>query len=300
MKLQSLMNSRQVGNLGLRLCRILSPKSGYALADFIAARLATRRDGPLVQAIRYNQWVAQGGNLASEELDNSVSEVLRHTARAFYLFFHYLEDIPWLRDFVILDDEQIKMVAESQAQQRGLLILGVHMCYFDVAMIGLVHHGWNALALSLPETTPVIEWQHDLRRRSGLEIVPATIHNLRLVIQRLQAGGIVATGIDRPMGEVKYNPYFFGRPSHAPVHYIQLALRAEVPVRLLVPVLETDNHIHFLLSPEIKLKHFSDRKEELLYNAHQVLNIASEYIARYPRQWGMSWPVWPDSLEQIP
>ena len=300
MKLQSALNSRRVGEYGLRLCRALPPKAGYALADFIAARMAARKDSALVRAIRANQWVAQGERLNADELDRATSEVLRHTTRAFYLFFHYLEDASWLRDFVVLDAELAKLNAASQLHQRGLIVLGVHMCYFDVAMISLVHHGLRAVALSLPQATPMVEWQHELRRRSGLEIVPASIHNLRLVIHRLQGGGTVATGVDRPMGEVKCKPEFFGRSSHAPVHYIQLALKAQVPVRMLAPVLEQDGRIHFLISQEIEMQYYPDRQEELLCNAQQVLDVAAEYIARYPQQWGMSWPVWPDVIQQVP
>lgn len=300
MKVQSALNSRRVGEYGLRLCRALPPKAGYALADFIAARMAERRNSALVRAIRVNQWVAQGKKLSAEELDQAVHEVLRHTTRAYYLFFHYLEDASWLRDFVILDADLAKLNTASQGGERGQIILGVHMCYFDIAMIGLVNHGLRAIALSLPQATPMIEWQHELRRRSGLEIVPASMHNLRLVIHRLQAGGTVATGVDRPMGEVKCEPEFFGQPSHAPVHYIQLALKAQVPVRLLVPVLEQDGRIHFLMSDEIEMQHFPDRQEELLCNAQLVLKVAAEFISRYPQQWGMTWPVWPGIVDQVP
>jgi lauroyl/myristoyl acyltransferase len=300
MKLQSTLNSRRVGEIGLSLCRALSPRAGYALADFIAARMASRRNSALVRAIRANQWVAQGECLSAEELDRSVSEVLRHTTRAFYLFFHYLDDSSWLRNFVFLDAELVKLNAASQLHQRGQILLGVHMCYFDIAMVGLVHHGLKATALSLPQATQMVEWQHELRRRSGLEIIPASMHNLRLVIERLRAGGTVATGVDRPMGEVKCNPEFFGHPSHAPVHYVQLALKTQVPVRMLVPVLKEDGCVHFLISQEIEMRRFSDRQEELLYNTQQVLKVAAEFISRYPRQWGMSWPVWPDIFGQVP
>ncbi|MFN2298407.1 MAG: hypothetical protein ACK2UB_06130, partial [Anaerolineales bacterium] len=39
---------------------LLPPRLGYAAADFIADRIASRRDAGMVQAVRANQWVARG------------------------------------------------------------------------------------------------------------------------------------------------------------------------------------------------------------------------------------------------
>ena len=67
----------------------------------------------------------------------------------------------------------------------------------------------------------------------GLEILPATIANIRQLIRRLQAGEMVITGVDRPTSDLKYHPVFFGRPAQLPTHYIYLALKAHVPIVLL-------------------------------------------------------------------
>ena len=297
---RSLLDSRWVGELGLGIGRTLPPALGFRLADFIAARLAARKTSPLARAVRANQWMIQGGAITAPELDRAVQEVLSHTVRSFYLLYHYLDNDAALRGFLVVDDDLAALIAAYQARQRGQLLLGVHMCYFDLALQGLARNGLRALALSLPQASPVIEWQHELRRRSGLEIVPASLPNLRLVLERLRAGEMVTTGADRPMGEVKCTPEFFGRPSHVPVHYIQLALKARVPVRVLAPVMQADGRIQIIASAEIEMEPCADRQEELLSNARRVLEIVASFIVRYPRQWGMTWPVWPDIDNKIP
>jgi lauroyl/myristoyl acyltransferase len=95
------------------------------------------------------------------------------------------------------------------------------MCSFDLVYQAITSMGLKTIGLSLPHETEAIAWQHQLRRKVGGEIIPATMSNLKHVIRRLQAGEIVVTGIDRPMDDLKYYPRFFDLPAHLPVHYVQ-------------------------------------------------------------------------------
>jgi lauroyl/myristoyl acyltransferase len=300
MGLQRLVDSSTAGAWGLRLARALPPGMGLWVSDWIARRVAARKELPLVKAIQANQRVVQPERCVSDSaLNAAVVEVLRHTVRAFYLLFHNLDNEVVLRGFIAPDPLIDQLVLESHQHQRGVLLLGMHMCYFDLALQGLARSGIQALALSLPETTQAIDWQHELRRRSGLEILPATRQNLRLAIQRMQAGEFAVTGVDRPLQETKYTPRFFGHPAQLPVHYVQLALHAKVPVRLLAPVMTGKGKIQILFSPEIEMREYLDRTQALLLNAERILDFASDVIARYPTQWGITWPVWPQLQQEI-
>jgi lauroyl/myristoyl acyltransferase len=296
----SLLDSRRVGELGLYIGQVLPLSLGYCLSDSIAAVLAVRRSSAMVRAVRANQWRVRGEKISGKELDRAVRETLRNVVRSFYLLFHYLDDDTALRNFIVMDAELQALADACKSHNCGILVLGIHMSYFDLALHGLVRNGLHPLALTLPQGTEAIEWQHELRRRSGLEILPASIHNLRLVIKRLEAGGMVTTGVDRPMCEPKVTPLFFGKPANVPVHYIQLALKANVPVRLLAPIMRPDGRIQVLSSGDIEMQHCSDRQEELVFNARRVLEFAESVIVRYPQQWGMTWPVWPDIRDQVP
>jgi KDO2-lipid IV(A) lauroyltransferase len=293
MDVHRLLSSHMAGYFGLGLARCLPPKAGFKFCDWIARRTATDSSLAFVQGIRSNQLAISGGMLDQAALDERVEGVLRHTVRAFYLLFHYLRNDAALRGFLELDEALEQLILQSRAQREGgLLVLGVHMCYFDLALQGLARRGLRAFALSLPETTPAIDWQHSLRQRAGVEIVPATPHNLRWTVERLRAGEIGVTGIDRPIPNGKYKPHFFGRPANLPVHYIQLAINAGAPVQLLAPVVNEQGRIRVLAAPQLEMVPCADRREELLVNAERVLAQAEQFIAAHPEQWGMTWPVW--------
>jgi lauroyl/myristoyl acyltransferase len=109
----------------------------------------------------------------------------------------------------------------------------------------------------------------------------------------------VFTALDRPLAKTKYQPLFFGRASHLPVHYISLAIKAEVRVIVAASVWMPDRRYHFLISEPIYLTRYPDRQTELIKNAEAVLQVAESYIRQYPEQWSMFFPVWPAALNEV-
>jgi lauroyl/myristoyl acyltransferase len=118
--------------------------------------------------------------------------------------------------------------------------------------------------------------------------------NLKHVIRRLQAGEIVVTGIDRPMEDLKYHPRFFDLPAHLPVHYVQLALAAKVPVLLMASFRLPDGRFEMSSSDIITLHNQTDRKSELVENAERILELAEKFILKAPEQWTVFHPIWPE------
>lgn len=300
MDLQSLLNSRRAGILALRLSRVIPPGLGCLLADTLADRIASRRQLPMVQAIRANQWVISGGQLDSSQLDTAVSNSVRHIAQSFYTLFHNINDLEGLWDHVCSDPQAEGFLERIIEAKEGLVLVGVHLGNFDLVLqlAGLL--GMRGIVLSLPKSGEAIEWQHNIRRHAGVDIVPATLSNLRDVIQRVKDGETVITGVDRPMEGLKYHPMFFGRPASIPVHYISIALRAKVPLVLMASIIRSDGKVHILISDFIEMQSYSDRRTELLYNAERVLEIAAEFISQAPHQWSVIKPVWPEVIEEVP
>ncbi len=300
MDLQKILNSRQAGVLALRVSRAVPPRLGFFLADKIAKMIAKRQDLPLVQAIRSNQWVVRGEPNDSKQLDQAVVETLSFLGRSFYEIFHNINDLKGLES--LMDESPIMehIIQRSQEGKRGLLVLGVHMGNFDLMMQVAAQRGLNALALSLPKNTEAIEWQHQYRRSAGLEILPTSQSSLRIAIERLKNGGTVLTGIDHPLAEAKYKPHLFGYPANIPVHYIQIALKADVPVILLASVKDLAGKYQTFSSDEITFIHYKDRHEQIILNAETILAYAERFIQPTPEQWVVVQPVWPDAVKRMP
>jgi KDO2-lipid IV(A) lauroyltransferase len=181
-----------------------------------------------------------------------------------------------------------------------MIIVSVHHSSFDLMMQTAALLGFKAQALSLPNPRGGYEIQNDMRRQVGLEITPASKSSIRQAIERLKGRGTVITGIDRPIPGTNYCPLFFGRPARVPVHHVQLALQANVPVYVVGSHLQADGTYEAESSDPIYMQPYSDRRTEILKNAESVLKVAADFIRRAPTQWSMYFPVWPEAEYELP
>lgn len=295
---QRFLDSRFSLALALLLGRLMPAWAGYAFADWVATRLiAARRNAPLVRAVRANQWVVHGENLASAALDRAVAETLRNTARALFDLYHYLPNPTATQRRFVLDEVGQNLIRRPEFEERGLVIAGLHMSAFDLILQSLCRQGMKPLVLTIPNPQGGRRIEFEIRRRSGMNVLPASIPALRQSIHHLQKGGIVLSGIDRPVESPSSRPRFFGRPSSLPTHCAYLALKAHVPVMIMVAQYEPDGKYHVYTSNLIEMEHRPRREEELLYNTEKVLHVAEEFIRRAPHQWSISLPVWPEVME---
>jgi KDO2-lipid IV(A) lauroyltransferase len=205
-------------------------------------------------------------------------------------------------DKFILPPELLQVINESHSPTSGCgkIVVGVHLSNFDLAMHTIVHYGWRGLAITVSELPGGYQKQLDLRRSSGMEILTASVSTFRTAIDRLKAGEMVLTGIDRPLDDPKHWPKFFGHPAPLPVHHIYLALKANVPIILLAVIMDTNGFYTIQVSPPIYMKPNPDRNLELISNAEAVLTVAEQFISRAPQQWAMFFPVWPALSETVP
>lgn len=297
---QAMINSRIGVALALGLGRITPPKIGYLLARFAADRISGRRNWGLVQAVRVNQWVVSQKKLSGPELDQAVQVTFRNQARFLFDLYHHLDDAANMDARIIFSPQCEQIIRRSQHQKEGTVVVGVHTGNFDFVMQTAARCGLRALTLAAPETGGGYHWQNEIRRRQGLEIIPASMASLREATDRLNAGRTVLTGIDRPQPGSKYRPMFFGCPAAVPVLHIYLALKAKVPVIVVAAIQHPDRVYEIMASDPIEMQPHPDRHTEIIQNAETVLNVAAEFIRMAPQQWSMFYPVWPDVQAELP
>ena len=133
-----------------------------------------------------------------------------------------------------------------------------------------------------------------------MRLLPASVGALRQALKHLQKGGMVLTGIDRPIPDPEVHPRFFGRPAALPVHHIFLATKAHVPIVIAATNLQDDGKYHVCASEWIEMDHGPDPAAEMLRNAEQVLGVAEHFIGQFPQQWSVPLPVWPQVLDLVP
>ena len=298
--LQRINDSPFIISLISTLGRALPLQVGHSLADFAAGQIANRRDSKLVRAVRTNQWVVRGESLEKDALDRAVLETLRHSARSIFDLYHYIQNPEATRQLFVLDSTTRQLVQRPEFDRRGLMLVGLHLSSFDLALHWLYRLGLRPLVLTIPDPQGGRRSEYERRKRTGINLVPGSIGAIRQAFRFLQLGGVVVTGIDRPVPGQKVCPRFFGRPAALPMEHIFLATKAHVPVMVIVTNLQPDGKYHLLTSELIEMDSHPNREVEALQNAEKVLGVAKPFIQQAPQQWTISLPVWPEILDLVP
>ncbi len=294
MDLQKLTNSRFGVSLGLALGRITPPGLGYRLSALVARRIAARKDSPMVKAVRANQWVARGENLSPAELDEAVCQVFAHAGRCFVDLYHNLQNRQGLLSRVIDNAASQRLIEISQPGGQGCFFVAPHLSNFDIVMLALAYRGLQGQALTYGQPTGGYQIQNNIRAQTGLEITPVSDEAHRKAIARLKAGGLVATGVDRPIRRKAHSLTFFGRPSPLPAGHIRMAMQAGVPVLVGAAHMRPDGLYELLLSEPIPMQSHPDPDEAIRINGEAVLREIEIFIHQAPGQWLMYYPVWPE------
>lgn len=300
MNLQAIFNSRYGIGLALALGRILPPPAGYFIANNASKLIARRKQSQQVRAVRVNQWVVSKRKKDSASLDRSVREVFKHSARCIYDMYHYYQNLPLLKKKVRFSDRAIQLIEESQTQAKAAVLVGPHLSNFDLCLQALAWRGLKVLVLSYPQPTSGYEWQNKLRTIKGMETIPLSIFALRKANERLRSGGMVLTGIERPITSKKYQVEFFGEKAQLPVAHVQLALKMKVPVIVIAGEMQPDGSYLINASDEIVMQPYPDHQQEIILNAENILKRLEVLICAHPEQWLMFYPVWLQALEQMP
>ena len=298
--LQRISDSPFVISLLSNLGRMLPLQVGHSLADLVAGQIAVHQDSHMIRAVRANQWVVRGETSEKEALDQAVRETLHNSARSIFDLYHYIQNEQATRQSVIMDQTIQQLVQRREFESRGLVIAGLHLGNFDLILQWLCWRGLRPLVLTIPDPQGGRRTEYERRKKAGMNLVPASVGAIRQALRHLQQGGVVMTGIDRPIPEPKAWPRFFGRPAALPMHHVFLAAKARVPVMVMVTIKQSDGKNYVMTSEPIEMDSHPDRDVEALQNAEKVLSVAAGFIRQTPQQWSISLPVWPETLELVP
>lgn len=280
------------------LGKILPRRIGLGIATIIGTFWGSLKFTPLIKAIRANQWVLHNQQLTKKELNTLPRVVFRSAAKCFFDYFYYLQRPEKLEKAIDFSPEA-EATIQRIADQEPCVVVCPHLSNFDLMGYALSLKGVKVQVLTHPKPVATYEMQNKLRGKFGMTITPMTLSAFREARKRLRAGGSILTGLDRPLEEgyrEKYQPNFFGQPAHLPVAYVRMALEANAPVFVFAAAYLPNGKYYLVGSPPIYMKKKDNLEEEILFNAHQVLKEAEIIIKKYPQQWAMFYPVWPQFL----
>ena len=256
----------------------------------------------LYWAARANLRHILGPEMPDEELNRTLYRLISNANRGYYELFHNVGrgeiDVEKFYPPVRLTDEAKTYLDQAVASGRGLFILGAHMSNFDLAWIGLSQYIPVPMqALSLADPPPGFEFFNRLREKGNVLITPISPRTLRDAMVRLRQGGVVITGVDRPVNEGNEPVEFFGATAHLPTGYIRIPLRTDCLVITIAAFYE-DGVYQVDANPLMTMERTGDDEADITLNLRRVLAEIEAVIRRHPDQWMMFVPVWPDHPQE--
>ncbi len=298
MALQELINSPAGISLALFLARTLSLRQGYWLADRLGSLLAGFRESPQVRAVEANQSMVSHGALTESGLHQVTKATFQSAGRCIYDLYRTFDNPKSILELVEIDSTLRLRIEEHREKPYGMILASLHFSNFDLVLRAAVLSGLHLQILAYPQPHYGYRLQNRIRKVQGLEITPISFSAMQNALRLLRNGGIVATAVDRPVNVTRYQPVFFGQPASLPVSYIQLALKAGVPVVVVSGQTMPDGHYCAQATEPIPMRKFKDPGEEVLWNTKQILQVIERIIRWDPKQWAMFYPVWPGAVSQ--
>lgn len=182
--------------------------------------------------------------------------------------------------------------------EGGSVLIFPHLGNFDLGGFALSAYVPQIQVLTLPNPPPGFELSNELRRRAGVVVTPLSPSALRQALRHLKAGGLLAVAGDRPVSDLDQPIPFFGRPARVPSGHIRLALKTGATVVLACCAWSAEKRRYvFHLEPPLEMVRTGNPDDDVRANMRQVLDGLERFIRRWPEQWQMFVPVWPDPAE---
>ncbi len=275
--------------LGMLLARTTPPRFGYWLARRMA-RWMRRSRYDMFRTLRENlSYVVQANDT---KLDDLAEEALYQAGCCYFDMFHYRPKDILAKEIVQYDPEEWAQASRLFADERGTIAVGAHLSNYDLAAQWFVLQGFGLQALSLPNPDRGDRVINDLRRERGIEVTPISVRSLRDAVRRLRQGGVIITGVDRPVTHEEDATLFFGAPAVLPRGHIRLALQTNSRALVVYCLRQPDGHYRLHLSDGIDMVRTGDRKRDIEVNTRRVLTLIEDSIRSAPEQWVMLTPVW--------
>jgi len=288
------LSSYLVTGAGMFLGKILPPPAGHAISGLIAGLINWLK--PDIYGIVYaNLRRVVGPQVDEKTLHWLVRQVFHNAARNIYELWHLVgQGQEAIRAAVHCPPGAWTHVEQAQRRGKGMIIVGTHTGNFDLGILALAAHGLEiqVLGLAAPPAGG-FDLMDQMRERAGVRLTSINVQALREAINRLRTGGVVLTGVDRPVGDEEQWVEFFGCPAPLPTGHVRLALKADAVILVAGPYRDRQGRTVVRLSPPLEMIRTGDPDKDMRVNLRRVTGWLEEFIRTRPEQWAMFVPVWP-------
>ncbi len=295
--LKNLATDPRVMRLAMLLSRYTPERIGHQLSWWAASALSRFRPA-VYRVVQSNLGPVLGTTEDLSLLDQMARKVLYLAIRSYFDLFRALK-LPAEKMAMLVDvPEETRAVARSLWNRAtGTVVVSPHLSNFDLGGHAILPLLPEMQLFTLPDPPPGFQLLNESRRRDGLTVTPLSTNALRDAIKLLRRGGVVSIAADRPVSELDEPVTFFGHPARMPSGHVRLALKTGAPVVLAYCILSPETRRYVMhLEPPMEMTRTGNREDDLLLNMRMVLDALEGIIRKWPEQWQMFVPVWPELL----
>jgi KDO2-lipid IV(A) lauroyltransferase len=301
MRFSDLADSKLARRVGLGFCRHAPRWMGYLVARLMKGALI-RYMPELHLTMAQNLRQVLGPSVSDAEVRAMARWGIGHYTRCAFDFFSTATKS---RDEILkaiqVPNAGLARARQELAEGRSVLAVCPHISNFDLAGIALGATGLPLHVLSLADPNALIREQNRIREHGGLTMNPISPRSLRDAIRRLKSGGVVLSGLDRPVPRDGDLVEFFGKPSYLPLGPARMALISDATVFVGSCRYEQRDGYHLDIVGPVEIVRTGSRRQDIRTNARNLAVILEGLVRAHPEQWLMFHPVWPsgaDSREQ--
>jgi len=276
------------------ICRILPHTLAYRLAWRLSLHLAQRDELPFVKALYRNMAVVNDLPDGHPGLERAVLRLLYSTLCSYVDLFRAVGS-GWeaIYGACRFDGTAYQLMEACAASNQGLLIVGAHLCSFDMLLLGLKKLFPSVQVLSNAAPTGGSTVMNNIRRQHGLDVTPISTRSLRQAIHTLRSGGVVAVAADLP-AEDGEELLFFGRKSRLVTGHARLASRTNARMAVGASRRVGPGAYQALAMPIPQPTPTGDRQQDATRWAQESLRAIEDVIRSSPEEWVMPLPLWPE------
>lgn len=298
MNLRSIVTNPRFMRLAIFLSR-RTPEPVFRRLGWWITNTICRLNPALTRVVQANLSRVLGSGVDTAALKRTARRAVFSMVHSSYTLYRSVS-LPYeqLVATVWFSQETQALLHSLRASEGGSVLVFPHLGNFDLAGLALTAYAPPMQVLSLPDPPPGFQLSNELRRRTGSKVTPLSPSALRQALRHLRDGGLLAVAGDRPVSDLDEPVPFFGQPARVPSGHIRLALRtgAEIVIGYCAWSAEMNSYV-FTLEPPLEIVRTGNRDDDVQVNMRRVLEALEAVIRRWPDQWQMFVPVWPDLME---
>ena len=183
----------------------------------------------------------------------------------------------------------------AMARGLGVIVVAPHMGSWELAAASWAA-SFGEIGIMVEQIEPRRLFDHvsALRSRMNIRVIPLSRTGARDIMRMLKEHRMVVLAMDRDILNTGQRFKFFGRPTSFPTGPVEIALKTGAPILPAFCIRDRNDGYVAVGEPPLFLTRSEDHAADVRGAMEQILATFERYIKRYPDQWHVLEPIWPE------